>query len=99
MNLPDRVVLVERKAKDLGEARVLDALEQAGRADPASLAEIALRPFLGDARHVHHEYNHVVVLAVFFVEIAADGLGVQDADKTGLFPGFLESSLAGGLAR
>jgi hypothetical protein len=61
--------------------------------------DLLLGPILGQLGDVHDEDQDVMAAAVLLVEIAADGLALQDAGQAGFFPGFLQGNLAGRLAR
>src|SRR5262249_1029212 len=91
-------VLQHREANDVEQAGVLDAVEEAGGADPRAFAEPAVRPVLSDGGHLHYEDGDVIGLAFFFVEIGADGFTFKGAQQAGFFPGFLQCAFAGGLA-
>src|SRR5262249_49447200 len=60
--------------------------------------ERVLGESVADLRDVEQEDDDVAGDAALVVEVAADRVGLEDADETGLFPGLLQGDLARRLA-
>ena len=77
---------------------ILNAGHGLRRRQPVALAEGFLRPVLANLRHVQQEDEDVAGDAGLVVEVAADGVGLKQADQTGLLPRLLQGNFAGRLA-
>src|SRR5262249_7755814 len=88
----------EGAAEDVAQAAVLDLGDGLRRCQPDALAEGLLGPVVADLRDVQEEDEDVASYAGLVVEVAADRVGLEQADEARLLPGFLERDFAGGLA-
>src|SRR5262245_32011332 len=81
-------------ADQFAQAAVLDARDGLGGTEPNTLAESVLGVGVADLGDVEEKHQDVTGDTALVVEIAADRVGVEHADKTRFFPGFLQGDLA-----